>query len=297
MPVTVREPASAPPSDQWEPSVASASTFSSNVTVIVSRDTATAETMAGGVMSAVVSTARSAKSASGFEDASRTKPAVCPYESTGASEARMVPESASVTVLPETDTDRTVGDEATPDSEKSPGAAELSETGSEIVRATVVPVAALAVVTTGASPSPTLRSSDSSWFVPSVTPPEPGRVYVRSRSGLVSGRLPESVRVMVSDAPAGSVLPVTVREPASALPSDQCEPSVASASTSPSNVTVMVSSEVATAELIRGGAMSAGSVDCPDCKACKQVGRCRRIPHIPGGRVVRKGFRASGQRA
>ena len=75
-PDTVRAPASAPPSDQWLPPVASASTLSSNVTVIVSCDTALADSITGGTMSADVSTLRPVKLARRFDAASRMEPEV-----------------------------------------------------------------------------------------------------------------------------------------------------------------------------------------------------------------------------
>ena len=255
---TVREPASVLPSDQCEPSVASALTFSLNLTVTEFSDAATAPLMEGGVMSADVSTATDEKSASGLVETSCTKPEVREYESRGESEVTMVLESVSVTVMPDTEMEETVGEEATPDSEKSPGVAELSETSSEIVRAITVPEAALALVTVGAMPSTTITVASSSWLVPSVIPPVVGFAYMSSRSsGPVSGRSPESVRVMESEIPAGSVLAETVREPASVPSSDQCEPSVASALTFSLNLTVTEFSDAATAPLMEGGVMSA----------------------------------------
>ena len=255
---TVREPASVLPSDQCEPSVASALTFSLNLTVTEFSDAATAPLMEGGVMSADVSTATDEKSASGLVETSCTKPEVREYESRGESEVTMVLESVSVTVMPDTEMEETVGEEATPDSEKSPGVAELSETSSEIVRAITVPEVALALVTVGAMPSATVTVASSSWLFPSVIPPVVGFAYMSSRSsGPVSGRSPESVRVMESEIPAGFVLAETVREPASVLPSDQCEPSVASALTFSLNLTVTEFSDAATAPLMEGGVMSA----------------------------------------
>ena len=76
--------------------------------------------MAGGVMSADVSAATDEKSASALEAPSCMKPEVREYEIRGKSEATMAPESVRVTVLPDTEMDKTVGEDATPDSEKSP---------------------------------------------------------------------------------------------------------------------------------------------------------------------------------
>ena len=104
---------------------------------------AVSDVTVGGVMSADVSTATDEKSASGLVETSCTKPEVREYESRGESEVTMVLESVSVTVMPDTEMEETVGEEATPDSEKSPGVAELSETSSEIVRAITVPEVAL----------------------------------------------------------------------------------------------------------------------------------------------------------
>ena len=124
---TVREPASVLPSDQCEPSVASALTFSLNVTVIEFSDAATASLMEGGVMSADVSTVIDEKLASELKEASCTKPEVREYESRGESEVTMADDSVRVTVLPDTEMEETVGEDATPDSEKSPGVAESSD--------------------------------------------------------------------------------------------------------------------------------------------------------------------------
>ena len=268
---TVREPASVLPSDQCEPSVASALTFSLNLTVTEFSDAATAPLMAGGVMSADVSTVTDEKSASGLVETSCTKPEVREYESRGESEVTMVLESVSVTVMPDTEMEETVGEEATPDSEKSPGVAELSETSSEIVRAITVPEVALVPVTVGAMPSTTVTVASSSWLFPSVIPPVVGFMYMSERSGPVSGRSPESVRVMESEIPAGFVLAETVREPASVLPSDQCEPSVASALTFSLNLTVTEFSDAATAPLMAGGVMSADVSTVTDEKSASEL--------------------------
>ena len=213
--------------------------------------------MEGGVMSAIVFTAMDEKPARVFKEASRMEPDVREYESRGESEATMALESVSVTVLPDTEMEETDGEEATPDSEKSPGTEELSKTSSEIVKATTVPEAALAPVTVGAMPSATVTVVPSNWLFPSVIPPVLGLVYVSVRSGLASGRSPESVRVMVLAVLAGSVLAETFKEPACVPPSDQCEPSVASASTFSLNVTVMEFGKTATALLMAGGVVSA----------------------------------------
>ena len=79
---------------------------------------------------------------------------------------------------PETVMDETAGGDATlPVRVKSPGASEsYPATGSDIVSVTVVPEEALAAATVGARPSDTISSASSSWFVPSVTPPESGLV-------------------------------------------------------------------------------------------------------------------------
>ena len=74
--LTLRVTASAPPSDQLEPFKTSASTSSSNVTVIEFSDVATALLMAGGVMSSVVSTIIDGKFASVLEEASCMEPDV-----------------------------------------------------------------------------------------------------------------------------------------------------------------------------------------------------------------------------
>ena len=73
---TVKESASVPSSDQCEPSVASASTFSLNLTVTEFSDVTTASLMEGGVMSAVVSTATDEKLASVLFGTSATFPEV-----------------------------------------------------------------------------------------------------------------------------------------------------------------------------------------------------------------------------
>ena len=152
-----------------------------------------------------------------------------------------------------------------------PGVADASETSSEIVRATTVPAVALAPVTVGAILSVTVTVAPSSWLAPSVIPPEAGLVYVSVKSGFVSGRSPESVRVIVSELPPGSVLAETVRAPASAPPSDQWEPSAASASTFPSNVTVMEFNDVATALSMAGGVMSAEVSTLTDEKSARSL--------------------------
>ena len=64
----------------------------------------------------------------------------------------MALESVSVTVMPDTEMEETVGSDATSDSEKSPGVAELSVTFSEIIRAITVPEVALVSMTVGAMP-------------------------------------------------------------------------------------------------------------------------------------------------
>ena len=220
---TVREPASVPLSDQCEPSVASALTFSLNVTVTEFSDVATALSMEGGVMSADVSTVIDEKLASELFETSCMEPKEREYESRGKSEVTMADDSVRVTVLPDTEMEETVGEDATPDSEKSPGVADASDTPSDNVRVTTVPEAVLAPVTVGAMPSTTVTVAPSSWLVPSVIPPVVGFMYMSVRSGLVSGRSPESVRVMEFELPAGFVLAETVREPASVPLSDQCD--------------------------------------------------------------------------
>ena len=166
------------------------------------------------------------------------------------------PESANVTVSPDTEMEETAGAVPPVVREKPPGPAVPLVTGSDILTVMLLDVTASTDRTVGAMPSTTVTVALSSWLVPSVIPPVLGLAYMSVRSGLVSGRSPESVRVMEFELPAGFVLAETVREPASVPLSDQCEPSVASASTFSLNVTVIEFSDAATASLMEGGVVS-----------------------------------------
>ena len=153
-------------------------------------------------------------------------------------------------MLPDAPIEETVGTVPPVARENPPGRDAVLVTGSDISIAILLDVAAFRDRTVGTTPSATVTDELASRFAAvaeSTIPPEAGLVYVSVRSGLVSGRSPESVRVIVSEFPPGSVLAETVKEPASTPPSDQWEPFVASASTFSLNVTVTEFSDVATA--------------------------------------------------